>query len=338
MIEGPKYSYQDVQIVPTYITEIRHRSECIIPERLPIFTAPMSSVVGLNSADIWSKNGITPIIPRSVPINERKGEWIAVSLNEFKTMLSNGIGKDQCVLIDVANGHMKELYDLVEESKEKYPTVKLMAGSVANPKTYIEADKVGLDYLRVGIGGGDACITSSNTGIHYPMASLIDEMYEIKKIRNGKTKIVADGGVKGYSDVIKALALGADYVMIGSVFSRLYEAEGPIAYETGKNIPKEEISKLSYKEGEFYLSGNKIKLTRCFYGMSSRRAQKEIGSRPHTSEGIVKKVEINGTVSSWVENFCDYLRSAMSYTGSKTLDEFKKSKIIASGPRLIINK
>lgn len=142
------------------------------------------------------------------------------------------------------------------------------------------------------------CLTSTQTGVHYPMASLINDIYTIKKNIGGECKIVADGGIRCYSDIIKALALGADYVMSGFLFSKA---------ATGDEVVGSEIE---------------------YYGMSTKRAQKEMGNTVlKTSEGKFLSLTKEYTLSGWVENFDSYLRSAMSYCDSRTLDEFREKSI-----------
>jgi IMP dehydrogenase/GMP reductase len=213
-------------------------------------------------------------------------------------------------LIDVANGHMKRLFDAAIEAKSIWGNnLIIMAGNMANPEAYLEYSKAGIDYVRCGIGSGFGCLSTSNTGVHMPMASLIDKIKTIKKdvehwhkqseyIYKSVPKIIADGGIRNYDDVIKALALGADYVMIGSVFAKMLESAAP----------KEE------KDGETYAT---------FYGMASREGQIAMnGEKTKTSEGIKKIIKVEYTMQGWTENFTDYLRSAMSYTNNETLDRF----------------
>lgn len=304
-----KYSYQDVAIVPEVISEIEHRSECILPSPLPIFTAPMTTVVGKGCVREYEKNDIIPILPRTESLGDRlgyKGGWSAFSLLEFKECYIKADSLPVCknALIDIANGHMAKLYLLVKEAKDKWgEKLTVMVGNIASPKTYAIADAAGVDYIRVGIGGGLGCITSTSTAVHYPMASLIQEIAEEKRAISGHCKIVADGGIRGYADVIKALALGADCVMIGSVFSGLQGTPGLV--ENG------------YKK---------------FYGMASREGQIDMkGEKTHTAEGTVKMVPITGTIPGWVENMKDYLRSAMSYCGARNLEEFSPEIIKLSG-------
>ena len=258
------YSYNDFFIIPSEISKISHRSECnpFVDEEisnndrgrfLPIFTAPMSTVVDKRSFEKYIDNKIIPIVPRSMKDDRwdylEAGYWVALSLEEFKERFVDNEGpftKTYRVLIDVANGHMAILYDLVKQAKQNFERNKetfvkliVMTGNIANPRTYFHAWEAGVDYIRCGIGSGEGCITSSNLGIHYPMATLIDRIYSTKiwYEKNGKIqkydppRIIADGGIRNYDDVIKALCLGANYVMIGGLFSRLAESPGPWYYE-----------------------------------------------------------------------------------------------------------
>ena len=162
------------------------------------------------------------------------GEWVALSLNEFVELfisakLSFENGKTYHVCVDLANGHMAKLYDLIDKAKEKASKegyiIDVMTGNIANPETYNVLCDSNVDYIRLSIGSGNGCLTTSNTGIHYPIASLIDECDHIRIYKHEQyPKIVADGGIRNFSDAIKALALGADYVMVGGLFSSFIES------------------------------------------------------------------------------------------------------------------
>lgn len=360
----PLYSYNDVTIVPAEISSVTSRSECnpFLPSgTLPVFTAPMSSVVSRENFGEWRKNNIIPIAPRNIEWEVRKnlllsGEWVAVGLSGFKIhFIDYPISDSQPlkVCIDIANGHMREVLDLVGEAKTINPNLIVMAGNIANPKTIEDYCETGIDFVRIGIGGGSGCITSSNTGIHYPMASLISDTrnwrdgWEHLKGKRG-TKIIADGGIRGYGDIIKALALGADRVMIGGLLAKCLEAAGDIrvSFPSGgptiENYSSSDFS-LSYSEGKFYVSPTEfylknhpnglmkstsdkveVKLYRRFYGMASRQGQRDIngGIAEKTAEGIEKTVPVTITLPGWVENLTHYLRSAMSYLSIRQLSDF----------------
>lgn len=364
-----KYSYRDVTIVPAKVSEIEHRKDCnpFYPSgTLPLFTAPMDSVVGLENYELYEQHKIIPIIPRTVSLEQRlevakTGRWVAYGLDEFEKIFTvQNPGEGYKALIDVANGHMKKLYTLVKKAKALNPNLTVMIGNIANPETYEECCKAGVDYVRCGIGSGECCITSSATKIHFPLASLISEIVEKKQSLQWSgsykkfTKIIADGGVRGYSDAIVALALGADYVMIGSVFSKMLESSGQIFFRY-KDYEKEndwyplnwDIYFNRYKSGKFYdfneyWKGTSeigdhwrpIELKKEIYGMASGKGQIAIGGKKtKTSEGIIKTIPIEYTMDSWTENFISYLRSAMSYTGAKDLNTFiNKTTCIINSP------
>ena len=188
-------------------------------------------------------NKITPILPRNIIFEIRlnflqQGKWVALSLTEFRDIfISKKIidihkEKQYRVCVDLANGHMYSLLSDCYKVKQLFPNVIIMTGNIANPETYLEYCNAGIDYVRCSIGSGSCCTTASNTAIHYPIASLIDKINTIKYNRNLHnefcTKVIADGGIRNYNDVIKALALGADYAMIGGLFATFIESAGEI--------------------------------------------------------------------------------------------------------------
>lgn len=349
------YSYNDISIVPAAITRVAHRNQCnpFVGEgansSLPIFTAPMSSIVNLQNVDIYKKNKIIPILPRNISLSLRlkyldKGYWIALSLKETEELSLDKLKDNQeyKICIDIANGHMQKLYDLVHSIHISKPNIKIMAGNIANPETIWTAMSAGVDYIRIGIGTGAGCITSSNTAIHYPIASLIKECIKIRNewtyttTKKSNLKIIADGGIRNYNDVIKALALGADYVMIGSVFASCMESNKQIWIdaepygEEGYTAPDPDNGLIMGLKDDWKHGTNITPLFHEFHGMASKQGQRDItGTKFHTAEGISKFIEITTTIPQWSENMTDYLRSAMSYCDSITLDEFRhKAKII----------
>ena len=355
LIKEPKYTYRDVTIIPAKISYIEHREECnpfYSNGMLPLFTAPMDTVVDNKNFTKFIENKINGIMPRTIPLQTRteyaiNGIWSAFSLKEFEKLFCD-VNKEiatqnkMYALIDVANGHMNKILELSSRAKEIYgDNIVIMAGNIANPEAYLEYSKVGIDYVRCGIGSGFGCLSTSNTGVHWPMASLIDDVKKLKisvqhwhdqsgNIYKSVPKIIADGGIRGYSDIIKALALGADYVMIGSVFAKMFESASQKVYGAMFGIDINSFRDLHYNgnhagwegtyKGEKYNIGP---VYATFYGMASREGQIAMnGAKTKTSEGVKKSLEVEYTMQGWTENFIDYLRSAMSYTNNKTLEQF----------------
>lgn len=360
LIKETKYSFNDVCIQPAVLSTIKHRSECnsrLADGKLPIFASPMSTVVNEKNFDIFENHGITPILPRNINFNTRmeyalNNKWAAFSLKEFEdnfttesSYISN-MEKSKAIkaLIDVANGHMEIIFGLAKKAKDLYGNhLTIMVGNIANPETYIQAVASGVDFIRAGIGGGSGCITSSNTSIHYPYVSLIAEIDAIRTtlcIDGGipyekQPKVIIDGGIRNYSDVIKALAVGADYVMIGGLFSQLIESASPIYMkdENGINIPISENATVTEQDGIFTITENGHifaidELWKTFYGMASKYGQIAInGSKTKTSEGIKKEVKVSTNITKWVENMDAYLKSAMSYCDIRNVENMRQVNV-----------
>lgn len=334
------FDFDDILIEPEIHTSIRSRKKVdTLDEKqmLPLFTAPMDTVIDNNNCKIFNDNkiyGIIPRLPVNYPLDYFSTDykiWYSYGLDDFKRVfidnkISLPIGKKVYALIDIANGHMDIVKELIERSKEFYDRdLVLMVGNCANPLTYLSLAQAGADYVRMGIGNGAGCLTTVQTGVGYPMASLIHETAKIQKERNLSAKIVADGGFKKYADVIKALALGADYVMLGSIFNKALESCGE-TYEENKDYgtwkePGDKVDQYSIDTLLQFEAGRKF--FKKFRGMSTKEVQKSLGrSELKTSEGISKMHQVEYTLSGWSENFQDYLRSAMSYTDCLTIGEF----------------
>lgn len=339
------YGIQDITLIPAKISEINSRSECNPYDKygkLPLFTAPMSQIINEHNWQTFSEH-VHTIIPRNVDLDTRlklsSDTFVALSLKEFIECFCSPQIKlydTYHILIDVANGHMAKLIEACSLAKLMWgDQLILMAGNVANPNTYYEYAKAGIDYIRLSIGSGSQC-TTANTGIFYPMASLIKATRAVRtdvrfEIADGNheyrsiPKIVADGGFNTYGDIIKALAIGADYVMCGKIFAKTVEACGeinsnikPLNYNTSTDGPFNEWVRTQNIE--------RIKFLECYreyYGMSTKRAQKEFGKKGNkTEEGIGSILPITYTLKDWVTEFADYLRSSMSYTNHKSIDSF----------------
>ena len=324
----PQFDFDDILIVPRTKTHVSSRyNDIILPRQLPLFTAPMDTVVDIENMFSFIENGIGVTLPRTVKRDDYHlvpiGVFVSMGFKdldfELKTSLRN-LPSDLCVVIDVANGHMQKIFDYCREIKRLREDITLMVGNIGNPETYLMYAKGNcVDYIRVGIGNGGGCLTTKQSGVGYPMASLIQSTYEVKKKFMEDYKdikapaIVADGGMKDHSDIIKSLALGADYVMIGSIFNKALESCAQ-NYLYGIKINKRIA-------GYFLKKGYPVK--KHFRGMSTKGAQKAMGKTSFkTSEGVIRFRKVEYRLNGWVENFNHYLRNAMSYNNATTLDNF----------------
>ena len=337
-----KFDLNDILIQPASISFIDSRKQ-INPKdennMLPIFAAPMDTVIDDDNKQFFLNNSIYCALPRNKNKNIYSTDFRvfhSYGLLEFEEHYIKNItykGEEKVyALIDIANGNMKKLFDLVELSKQIWKDkLVLMAGNVANPQTYLQLSKLGLDYCRISVGSGSACTTSANVAIGYPLGSLIHECYQLSCTFNNPAKIVADGGMKNYSDLIKAYSLGADYIMLGGLFNQALESCGKtykkeeINVATGRSIRRDlvdlELDQYSPKTKELFESGEKI--YKEFRGMSTKEVQKDWNKEKlTTSEGISKINEVKYTINGWSENFIDYLKSAMSYTNKSELKDF----------------
>jgi GMP reductase len=328
------FDFDDVLIEPAVITNIRTRGQikCRLDSgELPLMTAPMDTVIDKTNYKLFKNNGLIPVLPRTkdTSLGDLDNDYfLSLSMVDFeKLFLHNTPDKNFTrpfkVLIDVANGHMKDLIDLTIKSKKKYGNdIKLMVGNVAHPETFYEYMKTGVDFVRIGIGNGNGCLTTVQTGIGYPMASLISDCFDIREkyTQTLPTKIVADGGFKKYSDIIKALGLGADYVMLGSILNKCLESSG----ETSRVFNDDQhiiIDQYSPQTKEMFDVG--IPIFKHFRGMSTKEVQKSLGKEVlTTSEGVIKTQKVEYTIKGWVDNMESYLKSAMSYTGKKNIYHF----------------
>jgi IMP dehydrogenase/GMP reductase len=333
-----KLDFDDILITPNINTKVTSRyKDVILPTKLPLFTAPMDTVVNLDNYNIFLQNKIFVTLPRTIKyaqflehcqnINKFPKIFVSFGLEDLELYSKdnyNAFHSNAHILIDIANGHMQKIVEYSKEIKRLRPDITIMVGNIANPETYRwYVINNCVDYIRIGIGNGNGCLTTKQSGIGYPMASLIHDIKTIKteietefKNRNITLKlpaIIADGGMKDYSDIIKSLALGADFVMIGSIFNKAIESAAD------NYILKIKINKKIAKW--LFTLGFPIK--KKFRGMSTKEAQKAMGKKVFkTSEGVIRVRNVEYFLKGWIENFEHYLRNVMSYTNAKTLNEF----------------
>lgn len=243
----PIFSYDDFYILPHQTTSLNEYNEIDIYDetgKLPIFTAPIDSIIDEQNFELFSRTRLHIIVPDYLDIKFRieklkEGHWVSMTMQEFNKyiLVEDIIGQDHDIpsykiLINSYVGNSSDLIDIIKRAKEKYKdNLTLMAGKVANPSTYNVLANIGVEYVRCSIGCENLC-GEDNPVINYPIGTLLEDIKELKDelIRQGKfaPKIVINGCIKYPKDIVKALALGADYVMCGKLFSASIESAAHI--------------------------------------------------------------------------------------------------------------
>ncbi|QXE87341.1 IMP dehydrogenase [Geomonas nitrogeniifigens] len=213
------------------------------------------------------------------------------------------------VVIDTAHGHSQGVIDAIARIKRTYPALELVAGNIATAEAAEALIKAGVDAIKVGIGPGSICTTRVVAGIGVPQITAIAECSKVAKKHN--IPLIADGGIKYSGDLTKAVAAGADVIMIGSLFAGTEESPGDTILYQGR----------AYKS---------------YRGMGSIGAMKE-GSKDRyfqsdvdadvklVPEGIEGMVPLRGPLSANVHQLMGGLRAGMGYTGSRTIVDLQQN-------------
>jgi len=316
MMKSNTLSYDDVLLVPQY-SDIRSRSEIDLSSNLgknlvlntPILSSPMDTISESDMAVALDNCGGAAVVHRYNTMEEQANLVIdATSINE-EIVIGAAIGITEDYLkraillhqsgvdflcLDVAHGHhvlMKEA--LMCLRKELGDEIHLMAGNVATLEGINDLSDWGADSVRCNIGGGSICSTRVQTGHGIPGLQTIIECAKTDR----DVKIIADGGIKNSGDAVKALAAGADAVMVGSLLAGTDETPGSIIQDK---------------------SGHKWKIYR---GMASKEAQINWRGKYSSHEGVSATVPYRGPVSEILNDIERGIRSGFSYSGARNLTE-----------------
>ncbi|TSK06626.1 MAG: IMP dehydrogenase [Geobacter sp.] len=213
------------------------------------------------------------------------------------------------VVIDTAHGHSQGVIDAIARIKKTYPGLELIAGNIATAAAAEALIKVGVDAIKVGIGPGSICTTRVVAGIGVPQITAIAECSRVAKKYN--IPLIADGGIKYSGDLTKAIAAGADVVMIGSLFAGTEESPGDTILYQGR----------AYKSYRGMGSIGAMK-----EGSKDRYFQSDVDSDVKlVPEGIEGMVPLRGPLSANVHQLMGGLRAGMGYTGSRSIVDLQKN-------------
>ena len=224
------------------------------------------------------------------------------------------------LVIDSAHGHSKNVIETIKAVKQKFPSVDVIGGNIATADAAMELVKAGADAVKVGMGPGSICTTRIIAGIGVPQISAIFDV--CTALKNTEVAVIADGGIRFSGDIAKAIAAGADSVMLGSLFAGTEEAPGKVELFQGRSFKSYRgmgsISAMSKRtDGNRYMQGE------------------DIDTDKLVPEGIEGRVPFRGWLKDVVFQLEGGLRQGMGYTGSKNIEELKSKvqfqKITRSG-------
>ena len=320
-------TYDDVLLSPKYsnilpsetVTKTKLSNNLTL--KIPIITSAMDTVTESSMAIEIAKLGGIGVIHRNLDIKKQILEIRKVKSKNLKVGAAVGAGplefkraeallkeKIDLIVVDTAHAHTKKVSEIIKKIKKlKTKKITLCAGNIATIEAAKFLSKLGVDVIKVGIGPGSICTTRLVAGIGVPQLSAI--LAAKKGLGKKKITLIADGGIKFSGDISKALAAGADAVMIGSLFAGSQESPG----------------KLIKKNGKYYKN---------FRGMGSIGAmnkgsadryfqKKQKDQSKYVPEGVEGLVKYKGPVEKIIYKLIGGLKSSMGYLGSKNIKDLR---------------
>jgi IMP dehydrogenase len=308
-----KHTLDDVLLRPQY-SEIRSRTEVDlsvdlgkgIKLKFPIIASPMDTVTDCKMATRLALIGGLGIVHRYNSIVRQVNAVRLAAYDGGGGSVGGAVGTTgdyieraqelvsagaRVICVDVAHGHHIMMKEALGELKKVLPaTTHIMAGNVATRDGFEALQAWGADSIRCGVGGGSACSTRTQTGHG---VSNLQTLLEVTRHAT-TSKIILDGGIKNAGDIVKAIALGADAVMVGSLLAGTDASPGQV------------------------VDGRKV-----YRGMASKEAQIDWRGKAAAAEGVVGSVPYVGLLEPYIEEICGNIRSGYSYTGARNTKELQ---------------
>jgi IMP dehydrogenase len=314
------FTYDDILLVPSYnhwesrkVVDISIRCKTgKLSLDLPLMTANMDTITGADMANFIGEKGGIGVLHRFLAVadnvamfkNCRYPAFVSLGCSQKELERAEALrdaGAD-LFCVDVAHGHAKYVGRTLKQIREILgDSACIMAGNVA---TYAGADYLAscsADIIKVGIGGGSVCTTRIKTGFGVPNLTAIKNCTRVDR------SVVADGGIRNPGDIVKALAFGADFVMVGSMLAGTRPTPGDVLSRSG---PGGEACKV-----------------KCYRGMASREVQKDYHggvAEWKTAEGIATEVPYREDENRIVADIVGGLRSGLTYGGAATIRELQR--------------
>ncbi|CCV63834.1 Inosine-5-monophosphate dehydrogenase [Alteracholeplasma palmae J233] len=337
------YTFDDLLLVPQFskVVPINVSLETKLTKKIklaiPVLSAAMDTVTESDMAIALANLGGLGIIHKNLSIEEqaleikkvksikgdsktstvdekgflRVGAAVGISDNTLERVEALVLAGVDVVAVDSAHGHSKGVLDKIKEIRKTYPELDIIGGNIVTAQAAIDLIYAGVNCLKVGVGPGSICTTRVVSGVGVPQLSAINDVYQVAK--QYEIGIIADGGIKISGDIPKALAAGADCVMLGGLLAGTVESPGEV----------------------FEIEGKKVK---SYVGMGSLSAMKRGSSDRYfqggvkelkklVPEGIEANVAFKGSIQDVIYQMMGGLRSGMGYCGCGSILEMKQNAL-----------
>ena len=320
-------TFDDVTLVPQYSSILPHETitktelSKNLKLNIPLLSSAMDTVTESKMAIAIAKSGGLGIIHKN--LNPKKQALEVKKVKKNNMIVGAAVGTNEkdidrvyklleskvdLIVVDTAHGHTKKVLTIIKKIKKISKNSIVCAGNIATGKAAKFLADYGADIVKVGIGPGSICTTRLVTGIGVPQLGAILDVKEA--LKNYKTKIISDGGIKFSGDISKAIAAGADAVMIGSLFAGTTESPGKIFKYKGK----------LYKNFRGMGSAGAMSA-----GSADRYFQKKNKNiSKYVAEGVEGIVQFKGPLNKIIYQLVGGLKSSMGYMGSKTIKDLQK--------------
>lgn len=313
-------SYGDVLLVPQR-SPVDSRSDVDLSTRFtpsveletPLVSAAMDTVTEAELAIDLSRAGGLGVLHRFLTADEQSAQVERVAAAGEQVAAAVGINEDHlarsaalvdagvdAIVVDVAHGHLDRAIAAVEEIATEFPETDLVAGNVATPAGVEDLAAAGADCVKVGIGPGSHCTTRKVAGAGVPQLTAVDDC--ATAAADLDVTICADGGIRTSGDAAKALMAGADTVMLGSLFAGTAEAPGAVVE----------------------VDGTRYKRSRGMATTAAAEDRDDKGANVGADEGVEALTPFKGPVATVAEEFCQGIRSGLSYCGGHTIERARE--------------
>jgi IMP dehydrogenase len=335
------YTFDDLMLIPAYSTvvpanvDLKTTLTDKIKLNIPLLSAAMDTVTEDKMAIALANAGGLSILHKNLSIKlqasmvetvkkapvthpetaalDEQGRYlvgaaVGVSTETMERVKALVLAQIDVIAVDSAHGHSKGVLDTIRKIHTAYPNVTLIGGNIVTGSAALALIEAGASIVKVGVGPGSICTTRVVAGVGVPQITAINDVYQVTKDRG--VSIIADGGIKFSGDIVKALAAGADAVMLGGLLAGCEETPGEVVEVYGKKVKSYvgmgSLSAMQRGSSDRYFQGG----------------QKELNKL--VPEGIEATVPYKGPIAEVIYQMMGGLRSGMGYVGCENITRLKK--------------